>query len=130
MRVLLDTHLVLDLLEDQPLRAQHLSRMSADAFLVSAASLWEIAIKTRLGKLDPAMPLDDIARFLEHIGVRLLPIEARHVVAAANPQPETRDPFDRLLLAICHVEGLRLATIDRSLREHPLAVQLPGGIIL
>ena len=125
MRVLLDTHLVLDLLADQPLRAQHLSRMEVDGFFVSTASLWEIAIKTRLGKLDPAMPLGDIANFLDHIGVRLLPIEARHVIAAADPQPETRDPFDRLLLAICHVDGLRLATIDRSLREHPLAVQIP-----
>ena len=125
MRVLLDTHLVLDLLADQPLRAQHLSRIEADAFLVSAASLWEIAIKTRLGKLDPAMPLVDIARFLERIGVRLLPIEARHVVAAADPEPETRDPFDRLLLAICQLDGLRLATIDRSLVKHPLAAQIP-----
>lgn len=125
MRVLLDTHLVLDLLADQPLRAQHLSRMEVDGFFASTASLWEIAIKTRLGKLDPAMPLGDIANFLDHIGVRLLPIEARHVIAAADPQPETRDPFDRLLLAICHVDGLRLATIDRSLREHPLAVQIP-----
>ena len=71
------------------------------------------------------MPLVDIARFLERIGVRLLPIEARHVVAAADPEPETRDPFDRLLLAICQVDGLRLATIDRSLVKHPLAVQIP-----
>ncbi|NTS30405.1 hypothetical protein HQ945_03985 [Phyllobacterium sp. BT25] len=69
------------------------------------------------------MPLDDIVGFIDAVGIALLPIEARHVVIAAQPGPTTRDPFDRLLLAQCHVEGLALATIDRALIDHPLALQ-------
>jgi PIN domain nuclease of toxin-antitoxin system len=89
----------------------------------SAASLWEIAIKTHLGKLDPGMALEDLAGFLEGLGLTILPIDKRHAVALAQPEPQTRDPFDGILLAQCEVEGLRLATIDRALAAHPLAVR-------
>lgn len=126
MRVLLDTHVVLALLRGD--LARHYPRIArqltdpATAGLVSAATLWEMAIKTRLGKLDPGMPLSDIVGYLEAVGLAILPVEAPHVTVAADPEPETRDPFDRLLLAQCQVEGLRLATIDRLLSGHPLAL--------
>jgi PIN domain nuclease of toxin-antitoxin system len=81
----------------------------------------KIAIKTRTGKLDPGRPLDDIADFLEGIGLDLLPVKHEHVTALVEPQPPTRDPFDRLLLAQCRVEGLQLVTADRALADHPLA---------
>jgi PIN domain nuclease of toxin-antitoxin system len=55
--------------------------------------------------------------------VQLLTIEAPHVLAVVHPEPDTRDPFDRLLLAQCQVEGLRLVTTDRVLAIHPLAWQ-------
>jgi PIN domain nuclease of toxin-antitoxin system len=83
-----------------------------------------MAIKTRLGKLDPGMPLADIAGFLEALGLAILPIEARHVIAAAEPEPETSDPFDRLLLAQCQADELTLATFDRVLHKHRLVLKL------
>jgi PIN domain nuclease of toxin-antitoxin system len=49
------------------------------------------------------------------LGINLVLIDARHVLASVLPEPATRDPFDRLLLAQCQVEGLRLVTIDRAL---------------
>ena len=128
MRLLIDTQLILRLLrqslrKDNPQIAQRLAEPSTTAF-VSVASLWEIVIKTRLGKLDPGMPLDDIAAFLKALGLSLLPIEAGHVIAAAQPEPQTRDPFDRLLLAQCEVESLKLVTLDRALIGHRLALQV------
>jgi PIN domain nuclease of toxin-antitoxin system len=87
----------------------------------SVASLWEIAIKSRLGKLDPGVPLEDMRMVLEGGGLTIIPIEIPHVITAAEPEPETRDPFDRLLLAQCQVEGLQLVTIDRALVGHRLA---------
>ena len=90
---------------------------------VSVASLWETAIKARLGKLDPGMPLEDMAQSLQKIGLDLLQIDVSHVITAAKPEPDTRDPFDRLLLAQCQVEGLQLVTIDRALADHPLALK-------
>ena len=128
MRLLLDTNIVLlllrqDLEKQQPKLAGRLAD-PASFGLVSVASLWEIAIKTRLGKLDPGMPLDDIAAFLIELGVSLLPIDARHVITAIDPEPRTRDPFDRLLLAQCQVEELKLVTLDRALLAHRLALKV------
>jgi PIN domain nuclease of toxin-antitoxin system len=128
MRVLLDTHVALALLRRTlearyPSVAQYLMDPASLGFF-SVASLWETAIKTRLGKLDPAMPLQDIAGYLEAVGVSILPIESSHVVASVDPEPETRDPFDRLLLAQCQVENLKLVTVDRALLGHPLALKI------
>ena len=128
MRVLLDTHVALGLLR-RSLAAQHpdLTRCLTDAStvaFVSVGSLWEIAIRTRLGKLDPGMPLQDIAGYLEALGLAILPIETSHVIVAADPEPQTRDPFDRLLLDQCQVEHLKLATVDRVLARHRLALRI------
>ena len=125
MRVLIDTHIVLGLLR-RDLREKFLEitvRLSDPATIgfVSVASLWEIAIKTRLGRLSPGMPLEDIAGYLDALGIAILPIQTLHVITAADPEPETRDPFDRLLLAQCQTENLLLATVDRALIGHRLA---------
>jgi len=128
MRLLLDTHIVLAILrKDVSQRFPAIAELLADdktVGFVSVASLWETAIKTRLGKLDPGMPLGDIVRSLEEIGLVLLDIDIKHVITAADPEPETRDPFDRLLLAQCQVEGLQLATVDKALAGHRLALKV------
>ncbi|MBB3160605.1 PIN domain nuclease of toxin-antitoxin system [Rhizobium laguerreae] len=111
------------LAERFPRVEQVLSDGAAIGF-VSVASLWEIAIKTRLGKLQPGLPLETIPFYLGEIGLTILPIDIAHVITAADPEPEARDPFDRLLLAQCKVEGLQLATVDRLLVDHPLALRL------
>ena len=58
---------------------------------------------------------------LEDGRLTILRIDVPHVTALVLPEPPTRDPFDRLLLAQCQTEGLQLVTIDRALVEHPLA---------
>ena len=125
MRLLFDTHILIILARGE------LSRLSdsmtsvvtaaGNVAFASAASLWEIAIKTRLGKIDPGLPLEDLPDYFQEIGLNLLVINHRHVVKSLDPEPATRDPFDRLLLAQCAVEQLRLVTLDRVLSRHPLA---------
>lgn len=127
MKILIDTHIVLALLRKDftksfPTIAKLLSEPTTLGF-VSVASLWEIDIKTRIGKLDPGMQLDDIVVYLDAIGLSLLKIEASHVIASADPLPATRDPFDRLLLAQCDGEDMKLATIDQALVDHPRALR-------
>ncbi len=128
MRLLIDTHIALDLLRQtlgkrRPEIARLLSDPATFGF-VSVVSLWETAIKTRLRKLDPGMPLEDAAGYFEALGLAILPIEISHVITAVEPEPLTRDPFDRLLLAQCHIEKLRLVTIDRALVAHPLVAKV------
>lgn len=125
MRLLLDTQVLIALIEERSERlGPHIvSALSApDATVcVSVASLWEISIKTRLGKLRLAVELELLPELVEALGLELVTILARHVLAAVDPEPPTRDPFDRLLLAQCAVEGARLVTIDRALVDHPIA---------
>ncbi|ATQ69463.1 MULTISPECIES: type II toxin-antitoxin system VapC family toxin [Methylosinus] len=126
MRLLLDTHVLLHLMRDtlhlrDPRLSARLASPSTQSH-ASVASLWEVAIKTRLGKLDPGMALDDIADYMEAIGLSILPIDRRHAVVGVEPDPATRDPFDRMLLAQCSIENLRLATLDRALLAHPLSL--------
>lgn len=125
MSLLLDTHVVIAICREELGKTYPgLAKIETGApglLAVSVASIWEIAIKTRVGKLDPGRPLDEVAEFLQGLGLELLPVRHEHVTALVDPQPETRDPFDRLLLAQCHVEGFRLVTMDRALIAHPLA---------
>jgi PIN domain nuclease of toxin-antitoxin system len=130
--VLVDTHVLLDIFggrlsERRPHLLPYLSGPSVQN-IVSVLSFWEIAIKTRLGKLDPGLSLGVMEEVALAAGLRIIPIELRHVVAIVTPEPATRDPFDRLLLGICQADGMRLATVDRALVGHPLALDTTGTI--
>jgi len=125
MRLLLDSHILLAIVRDSvsdfgPEIALMVRSRDHELF-ASAASLWEIAIKVRLGKLDAGMHLGDLPGYYLSAGMNLLAVDHRHAVSALATQPATRDPFDRMLLAQCEVEGLQLITVDRVLAAHPLA---------
>lgn len=127
MRLILDSHILLALSLGRLHQVSSsivdcLKRPETFAF-ASVASFWEIAIKTRLGKLDPGLPLESLPLFYEALGIAVLPISAAHALACIDPVPPTRYPFDRMLLAQCHVEACRLATLDHALRDHPLAAR-------
>jgi PIN domain nuclease of toxin-antitoxin system len=127
MRLLLDTHVLLALIEG---RKASLSA-GVDALLkdpenehhLSAASLWEIAIKWRLGKLRLTPKLSALPELLNDLGIQIIPINEHHALAVVDPEPVTRDPFDRMLLAQCQIENLRLISLDRSLLKHRLVVK-------
>lgn len=127
MKLLLDTHIVLSIVNERTADLPAaLGRALADPdseFYVSVASLWEIAIKWRLGKLKLSGDLELLPEIVISCGLELIPINEHHVLATVQPEPTTRDPFDRLLLAQCSVEELRLLTVDRALISHRLAVQ-------
>lgn len=128
MKLLLDSHILVAIalkrLPEVSGAADRLLRRPGVEAWISVASLWEIAIKTRLGKLDPGLPLEDLPAYFEAAGFKALAITTSHALAAVTPLPPTRDPFDRLLLAQCSIESLRLVTLDGALRDHPLAAPL------
>ena len=125
MRLLLDTNILIPVIhetfDDIPQRLREAVQRQDQSLHASVASLWEIAIKVRLKKLALKVPLSALPDLFEGLNMAQLTIEAAHVLVALDQEPETRDPFDRLLLAQCQVEGLRLVTTDRVLAAHPLA---------
>jgi PIN domain nuclease of toxin-antitoxin system len=125
MRLLIDTNVLIPLIEDRKrlLPSPVRERVSdPDSMVhVSVASLWEIAIKTRVGKLTLRTVPMELPQLLRDMAIPLVSIDERHVVEEVFPDPDTRDPFDRLLLAQCTVEDMRLVTLDRALARHPLA---------
>lgn len=119
MNLLLDTHVLLWWL-DNP---QQLSQASLDAIsdtdnvvFVSAAVLWEIAIKRALGKLD--VSLAGIEEGVNRSGFTPLPISGQHAFGTATLPPYHRDPFDRLLVSQSICEPATLVTRDPKLRQY------------
>lgn len=120
MRLLLDTHVFLWWRTNRVMRADAMDAIrSADAVFVSAASAWEVAIKSAAGRLrlDAAF-----ADGVEASGFEPLPIDFQHAAAAAELLPHHRDPFDRMLVAQARVERLTLVTQDRQLEPYGGAI--------
>ncbi len=126
MRLLLDTHLFIWCVDDDPkLSAAAWSMIeAADAVYVSSASLWEITIKYQLGKL--SIEPERLAGAVTSSGFLELPITIRHAVAVARLPALHRDPFDRLLLAQAISEPLHLLTADSHLEPYSELVHPVG----
>ena len=122
MKLLLDTHLLLRAAgEPERLSAEARALFdNADNELVfSAASLWEIAIKSGLGRSDFQVDVRLLRRGLLDNGYSELPIMSNHVVAIESLPPLHKDPFDRILVAQATVEGIILVTADALVAQYP-----------
>jgi len=93
---------------------------------VSAASIWEVAIKARLGKID-AKPHELVAA-VEASGFLELAVTAAHAAAVADLELHHNDPFDRLLVAQALAEPLRLVTADAMLARYSNLVVVAGTL--
>lgn len=119
MRLLLDTHILLWWLADDPalpVQANVLIADSANEILVSPISLWEIAIKVHLGKL--MADIDEIHTAALTNGFTVLPFTDMHAIAVVHLPDYHRDPFDRALIAQAHVEPLYLLTHDQMIANY------------
>lgn len=125
MKLLLDTHALLWFTTgDKQLSAKARRQMeSSDAeLLISAASVWELAIKQSMGRIElPGTPAAYIAEQLAS-GYGMLAITWRHAAAVAELPWHHRDPFDRLLVAQALVEQLPLVTGDPALRAYGVPI--------
>jgi PIN domain nuclease of toxin-antitoxin system len=113
--LLLDSHALLWLLDDNPRLGPRARQAitSAQGVHVSAATVWELTIKTMLGKL--SVPIGLPARLTAQ-GLELLSITAEHAEAIRDfPELTRHDPFDRLLVAQASRAGLQLLTADQVL---------------
>lgn len=116
MRVLLDTHVLLWWLSDDPglsVTARRVIGRVTNTVCVSAASAWEIGTKVRLGKLPGAEELaENFAAFLARERFEPLLISVEHGIRAGMLPGPYKDPFDRMLAAQCQAENVPIVSCD------------------
>ena len=130
MRLLIDTQIFIWAVLDSDklgLKARQIMLGAGEVF-VSAASIWEIAIKAKIGKIegDP----DEFVEAIEESGLRELMISAKHAAKVYELPLYHRDPFDRLLIAQALTEPMRFLTADSVLEQYSeLVIMVPRGKI-
>lgn len=126
MKVLLDTHVFLWWITDDPQLPSHIRELIAkggNELFFSAASCWEIAIKAQLGKISiPAKADSYISEQMAANSVQSLPVEASHALQVYHLPLLHRDPFDRILIAQAQLEGLPIITSDSQIMEYKIKV--------
>ena len=127
MRLLLDTHLLLWAAgspERLPFAARELLDDPQSVPIFSSASLWEVAIKSGLGRHDFHVDARLLRRGLLDNGYDELPITGEHAVALDSLPPIHRDPFDRILIVVqSMVEGITLLTVDPLIAQYPAPIR-------
>ena len=104
-------------------RRARAARRSRNQPIFSAASLWEVAIKHRLGRADFRVDARLLRRGLLDNGYDELPITSAHAVALDTLPPIHKDPFDRILVAQSIVEGITLLTADALVAQYPAPIR-------
>ncbi|WP_259753276.1 type II toxin-antitoxin system VapC family toxin [Pseudomonas sp. GCEP-101] len=122
MRLLLDTHILLWVLTDDPRLTSEIRSLilsdDTDLFF-SAASIWEISIKSALKRADFPYDPSIVRKALLDNGYAELPITGEHSVFVGSLPALHADPFDRMLIAQAHVEGMLLLTHDSKIERYP-----------
>lgn len=122
MKLLLDTHLLLWTAAEPsklPKKVRSLILQNDNDLFFSAASIWEIAIKSRLGREDFDVDAHLLRRGLVDNGYLELSINVEHALAVMALPPLHKDPFDRMLVAQATVEGFVLLTSDEQVAAYP-----------
>lgn len=124
MKYLLDTHALLWItVESKNLsdRVKQIYLDSTDDFYLSAASIWEMAIKISLKKLSLS---EGLVRFIDkHVvenNIQILPVNAEHIYPLEKLPFHHRDPFDRLLISQCMSEKMYLLSSDKIFDKYPI----------
>ncbi|NJL10316.1 MAG: type II toxin-antitoxin system VapC family toxin [Calothrix sp. SM1_7_51] len=124
MKVLLDTHAFLWYLLGDPnlsLKSKHIIDTKENLYF-SIVSLWEIAIKINIGKLQIYRPIEDLSKELQHTNVQILPILAQDIelYSTLNFPSNHRDPFDRMLIVQAINLSLVVISTDVKFDAYPI----------
>ena len=127
MNLLLDTHAFL-WFDSAPNRlsakASALITDQANQINISVVTLWEICIKSNLGKLSLRIDLPQmIGEHEQQNGLRVLPIQPNHVYGLEGLPAVHKDPFDRMLVSVARCEGATLVSADAAFQGYPVSVE-------
>ena len=125
MNYLIDTHILLwMMLEPNKLSEKVKSVLVnySNTIYVSQVSLWEMAVKIKIGKLDIKMSLTDIINKMNNHGILILPIKNNHIEETINLELHHRDPFDRLIIAQTRVENMTIISKDSNFSKYDVEI--------
>jgi PIN domain nuclease of toxin-antitoxin system len=118
---LLDTHAILWFLsgdERISTKSQKVISDPKNRCFISVASLWEMAIKMKIGKLDLAFDLKELATHLSKNNIEILPIAFEHILETMDLEDHHRDPFDRIIIAQAKSERLTIISKDENFPKY------------
>jgi PIN domain nuclease of toxin-antitoxin system len=125
MRLLLDTCIVYDWLMGEIKDPKTSALIQAEDAYVSPVTVWEMAIKYRIGKL--LLPTTDLDAAITQQGFGWIPVQPAHAQALFALPTRHRDPFDLLLIAQAKAEGMRVVTYDSIFADYLPDAIIPGG---
>ena len=124
MKYLLDTHVLIWYFEDSsklPAKIAEIIDNEKNRKFISSVSLWEIAIKTNLAKLDMSVSFDDLLTEIANIDLTILQIEDSYLKGLFKLPFLHKDPFDRLIISTAISEDLTIVTIDENIQKYDVA---------
>jgi len=125
MNLLIDTQSFIWFTEDDVRMPKKIKKTMNDennTLLLSIASLWEITIKTGIGKLKMQKSIDDTIKNISADGFEILPIKPNHLLTLSKLEFIHKDPFDRMIIAQSISEGIPTISSDSVFREYPVQV--------
>ena len=129
MRLLLDTHIFIwwaDKPERLDARLLDVMLSTENELVLSVVSLWEMQIKSQLGKLTLRRPLEELVHLQQSVnGLQLLPVTSNHVFLLDELPLIHKDPFDRLIIAQAMAENLILVSHDKLFEDYQVVLWKP-----
>ena len=125
MRLLLDTHTFIWYVTDNPKHSAHVKLLIEDENnekLISIASIWEMAIKHSIGRLNFSLPfMEFVGQQLTVSNIGLLEINLQHIEVVASLPLHHRDPFDRLIIAQSMAQQIPILSVDAIFDAYAIA---------
>jgi PIN domain nuclease of toxin-antitoxin system len=115
MKLLVDTHALIWFVENDinlPAKIKEQIENNENEILISIASLWEMAIKTSVGKLEISTDIQSVIQKIEENGFILFPILPEHIVCVSTLSLHHKDPFDRMIIAQSFTEKIPVVSKD------------------
>ncbi len=125
MNLLLDTHAFIWFLNGDtqlPASTKDLISDNSNRCLLSIASIWEIAIKSSLNKLELQGDFNQIAEFIDDNDIEVLPVTFEHIQRLLRQEFHHRDPFDRMIIAQALTENIPIATKDGIFEKYGVTI--------
>lgn len=115
MKYLLDTHTIIWYSENNPKISENIKKLISDSknqIFISIASIWEMAIKLKINKLNLELPIEEFTEELRIRNFTFLPINIEHIVQTTKLDLNHKDPFDRIIISQAIIENMDLISRD------------------